>query len=88
MANEVTCLIKEAGHWTARAKRQAVQLKALEAEVGETKKLLQDAEKRIRILKEKRHHDHMLLDHSLQERYISPNTSQTQRSCVHPFGRH
>ncbi|XP_040063176.1 E3 ubiquitin-protein ligase TRAIP-like [Ixodes scapularis] len=67
MANEVTCLIKEAGHWTARAKRQAVQLKALEAEVGETKKLLQDAEKRIRILKEKRHHDHMLLDHSLQE---------------------
>uniref|UniRef100_A0A147BFZ4 Putative e3 ubiquitin ligase n=1 Tax=Ixodes ricinus TaxID=34613 RepID=A0A147BFZ4_IXORI len=67
MANEVTRLIKEAGHWTARAKRQAVQLKALEAEVGETKKLLQDAEKRIRILKEKRHHDHMLLDHSLQE---------------------
>ncbi|KAG0417982.1 hypothetical protein HPB47_005191 [Ixodes persulcatus] len=67
MANEVTRLIKEAAYWTAQAEQQAVQLKALEAEV-EVRKSLHDAEKQIWILEEKRRHYQMLLDHSLQER--------------------
>ncbi|CAN8006236.1 unnamed protein product [Ixodes hexagonus] len=79
MANEVTRLIKEAGHWTARAKQHASRLKALEAETGHLRSLLQDAERRIQILKEKRHRDHTLLSKSILEESPAPERLKRPR---------